>query len=133
MAHRTVVQSLRQQIASCESQLQDLRRQLAEAEYQGQQEQAKLQSQQTTHSSGFDPLAHDFSHGVHDDFKSEILAVLSQAEEAPPASKRRWPLEPNEYKRYGRQLIMPEVGLQGTAPTMSSAAVEEPVSDSMLF
>ena len=119
MAHRTVVQSLRQQIASCESQLQDLRRQLAEAEYQGQQEQAKLQSQQSA-QSGVDPLAHDFSHGVHDDFKSEILAALSQPEEAPP-SKRRWPLEPNEYKRYGRQLIMPEVGLQGIAPMTSDA------------
>jgi adenylyltransferase/sulfurtransferase len=25
-----------------------------------------------------------------------------------------WPLEKHEYKRYGRQLIMPEVGLQGS-------------------
>jgi adenylyltransferase/sulfurtransferase len=111
MAHETVIQSLRQQIASCESQLRDLRRQLTEAEFQSQQRRLDLQSNQSV-LSGADPLAYDFSHGVHDDFKSEILAVLSQPDEAPP-SKRRWPLEPNEYKRYGRQLIMPEVGLQG--------------------
>ncbi|KAK3201664.1 hypothetical protein GRF29_164g240440 [Pseudopithomyces chartarum] len=111
MAHETVIQSLRQQIASCESQLRDLRRQLTEAEFQSQQRRLDLQSNQSV-LSGADPLAYDFSHGFHDDFKSEILAVLSQPDEAPPP-KRRWPLEPNEYKRYGRQLIMPEVGLQG--------------------
>jgi len=31
---------------------------------------------------------------------------------APPATGS-WPLPPNDYKRYGRQLIMPEIGLQG--------------------
>jgi adenylyltransferase/sulfurtransferase len=120
MAHETVIQSLRQQIASCESQLRDLRRQLTEAEFQSQQRRLDLQSNQSV-LSGADPLAYDFSHGVHDDFKSEILAVLSQPDEAPP-SKRRWPLEPNEYKRYGRQLIMPEVGLQGR-PARSQSVI----------
>lgn len=28
-------------------------------------------------------------------------------------TKTRWPLLQDEYKRYGRQLIMPQVGLQG--------------------
>jgi len=32
--------------------------------------------------------------------------------DAPPATGP-WPLPPNDYKRYGRQLIMPEIGLQG--------------------
>ena len=111
MTAETVVNSLRQQITSCESQLQDLKRQLAEAEYQSQQQRTHLQSEHNVHS-GADPLAYDFSHGVHDDFKSEILAALSQSEETarPP---KRWPLESDEYKRYGRQLIMPEIGLQG--------------------
>lgn len=112
MAHETVIQSLRQQIASCESQLRDLRRQLTEAEFQHQQRRLDLQSHQSALSET-DPLAHDFSHGVHDDFKSEILAALSQPEEEAPPPKKRWPLEPNEYKRYGRQLIMPEIGLKG--------------------
>lgn len=34
-----------------------------------------------------------------------------------PASKQigewEWPLDAEEYKRYGRQMIMPEIGLEG--------------------
>ena len=112
MAPEAAIQSLRQQIASCKWQLEDLQRQLAEAEYQAQQQRTEGQPEQHVHS-GADPLAYDFSHGVHDDFKTEILAVLSQNPES-DVPERRWPLEPNEYKRYGRQLIMPEIGLQGT-------------------
>jgi adenylyltransferase/sulfurtransferase len=28
-------------------------------------------------------------------------------------NKRKWPLSGEEYKRYGRQMIVPQVGLQG--------------------
>jgi len=28
----------------------------------------------------------------------------------------KWPLSSDDYKRYGRQLIMPEIGLKGTSP-----------------
>jgi adenylyltransferase/sulfurtransferase len=115
MTSGTVIRSLRQQIASCESQLQDLKRQLAEAEYQSQQQRTNAQSEHSIDSRA-DPLAYDFSHGIHDDFKSEVLAALAQSEQTAPP-QRRWPLEANEYKRYGRQLIMPEIGLQGRSPT----------------
>jgi len=27
--------------------------------------------------------------------------------------KEIWPLQPGEYQRYGRQMIMPEIGLEG--------------------
>ncbi|KAL1612816.1 hypothetical protein SLS60_001045 [Paraconiothyrium brasiliense] len=111
MGPETVIYSLRRQITSCESQLQDLKRQLAEAEYQSQQQRSNLQSEQSVLSAA-DPLAFDFSHGVHDDFRAEVLAALSQPEDSAPPQKR-WPLDSNEYKRYGRQLIMPEIGLQG--------------------
>lgn len=112
MTSETVKISLRQQIAACEFQLQDLKRQLAEVEHQSQQQRTNLSSQQHAHARD-DPIVHDFSHGVHDDFRSEVFAALAQFEEpAPPP--RRWPLEANEYKRYGRQLIMPEIGLQGS-------------------
>ncbi|KAF1974206.1 hypothetical protein BU23DRAFT_589196 [Bimuria novae-zelandiae CBS 107.79] len=111
MAYETVIRTLRQKITSCESQLQDLRRHLAEAEYQNQRQRALSHPERNVHSSA-DPLAHDFTHGMHDDFTSEIFAALSHSEEAAPP-KRRWPLETTEYKRYGRQLIMPEIGLQG--------------------
>ena len=106
------VDLLRQQIASCESRLRDLRQQLAEAErVQQQQEKILREKPPLPH----DPLEHDMNFGVPYDFQSEILAVLEQehaAQDGAPA-RRRWPLERNEYKRYGRQLIMPEIGLHG--------------------
>ena len=111
MAPAPVIESLRQQITSCKVQLRDLQRQLAEPEdaHQQQQEQER---QHASAGAGPDPLAYDFTYGIHDDFASEVYAALSNTEEKPPPS--RWPLEKNEYRRYGRQLIMPEIGLQGT-------------------
>jgi adenylyltransferase/sulfurtransferase len=112
----SVTDALRQQIAACESTLEDLRRQLAEAEEtQQQQEKVLRQKPQLSH----DPLDHDMNFGVPDDFRSEVFAVLEQEHAAREAADRasretKWPLDKNEYKRYGRQLIMPEIGLQGT-------------------
>jgi adenylyltransferase/sulfurtransferase len=109
------IDALRQQIASCERTLQDLREQLADAEHtQQQQEKVLRQKPQLSH----DPLDHDMNFGVPDDFRSEVFAVLEQEHAAREATDgashiKRWPLEQNEYKRYGRQLIMPEIGLQG--------------------
>ena len=42
---------------------------------------------------------------------SDELPALKSDVSAP--SKWDWPLAADEYKRYGRQLILPEVGLQG--------------------
>jgi len=110
MASVSIIESLRQQIASCEAQLEDLRRQLAEAEHY-QQQQREQDGLRQTKSAFSDPLDHDMSYGIHDDFRSEVFAALSQVEE--DSLSRKWPLEKTEYKRYGRQLIMPEIGLQG--------------------
>ncbi|KAF1914235.1 molybdopterin biosynthesis protein moeB [Ampelomyces quisqualis] len=111
----TAVEALRQQIASCESMLKELRQQLTEAEH-SQQLQEKILRQKPALSH--DPLDHDMNFGVPDDFRSEVFAVLEQEHKAREdadgaAREKRWPLDKNEYKRYGRQLIMPEVGLQG--------------------
>jgi adenylyltransferase/sulfurtransferase len=109
------IDALRQQIIICEGTLRHLRQQLAEAEHvQKQQEKVLRQKPALSH----DPLDHDMNFGVPDNFRSEVFAVLEQEhaalEPAPgDSTERRWPLEKNEYKRYGRQLIMPEVGLQG--------------------
>jgi adenylyltransferase/sulfurtransferase len=108
-----IIESLRQQIASHEASLRDLRQQLAEAEH-NQHQQEKVLRQKPKLSN--DPLDHDMNFGVPDDFRSEVFAILDQ--EHPVASNDtndtgRWPLEAIEYKRYGRQLIMPEIGLQG--------------------
>lgn len=108
-----VIDALRQQIESHETALHDLRKQLAEAEH-NQQQQEKVLRQKPKLSN--DPLDHDMNFGVPDDFRSEVFAILEQD---PPVSQdditegKRWPLEPSEYKRYGRQLIMGEIGLQG--------------------
>ncbi|KAL6708853.1 hypothetical protein ACN47E_002260 [Coniothyrium glycines] len=110
----TVVLSLRRQIASCEATLQHLRQQLAEAEHNQRQQETAVQRKK---SKAVDPLDHDMNFGVPDDFRSEVFAVLEQeakaGEGAAQAEKRKWPLDQDEYVRYGRQLIMPEIGLQG--------------------
>lgn len=108
-----IIDSLRQQIASHEEALRDLRQQLAEAEH-NQHQQEKVLRQKPKLSD--DPLDHDMNFGVPDDFRSEILAILDQTPSAASNDMNdagKWPLEANEYKRYGRQLIMPEIGLQG--------------------
>jgi adenylyltransferase/sulfurtransferase len=108
-----VLDSIRQQIASHETALHDLRQQLAEAEHNQLQQEEVLRRKPKLSD---DPLDHDMNFGVPDDFRSEVFAILEQE---PPAVNNstdegaRWPLEPTEYRRYGRQLIMPEIGLQG--------------------
>lgn len=110
----TVIESLRQQIVSCEVSLRDLRQQLAEAEHIRREQEQVLHQKKPL---AMDPLYHDMDIGVPDNFRSEVFAVLEQQNPMPQqdnvSPKSRWPLEENEYKRYGRQLIMPEVGLKG--------------------
>ncbi|CAN9118819.1 unnamed protein product [Alternaria alternata] len=116
----SVISSLRKQIASYEVTLQDLRQQLAEAEH-NQRETAKVVPQKRPLATDpTNPLDHDMNFGVPDQFREEIFAILDQEQKAPQHSvsevseeRPRWPLQKNEYKRYGRQLIMPEIGLKG--------------------
>lgn len=116
----SIISSLRKQIASCEVTLQDLRQQLAEAEH-NQRETAKVVPQKRPLATDpTNPLDHDMNFGVPDQFREEIFAILDQEQKAPQHSvsevseeRPRWPLQKNEYKRYGRQLIMPEIGLKG--------------------
>ncbi|CAA9967078.1 molybdopterin biosynthesis protein moeB [Pyrenophora teres f. maculata] len=113
-----VVDSLRKQITACEATLQDLRRELAEVERSQDQEAKVVPYNGPQATDPTNPLDHDMNFGVPDDFRSEIFAILDQGEDALQdfATSRgtpRWPLEKEEYKRYGRQLIMPEIGLEG--------------------
>ncbi|RAR12264.1 molybdopterin biosynthesis protein moeB [Stemphylium lycopersici] len=113
----SVVHSLRKQIAACEATLQDLRQQLAEAEHVQNQPAKLVPQKRPLAADPTDPFDHDMNFGVPEDFRTEILAILDQggkeSKQIEPEETARWPLEKNEYKRYGRQLIMPEVGLQG--------------------
>jgi adenylyltransferase/sulfurtransferase len=113
----SVVSSLRKQIAKCEATLQELRQQLAEAEQNQNQPPKVVPQKRPLATDPTNPLDHDMNFGVPDDFRSEVFAILDQGEKqlnnAESEVTQRWPLEKDEYKRYGRQLIMPEIGLQG--------------------
>lgn len=112
------VHSLRQQVESTEAQLRDLKVLLQQAE---QQSEASRQLEQA------------WAGGLHEDWINETLAALSpegqhggqehrveheQLQLSPSlpranSTEGRWPLTSEEYKRYGRQLILSEVGLHG--------------------
>lgn len=116
-----VIESLRQQIATYEAALKDLRRQLEEAERAHQHQERVLRTRKPIMT---DPLGHDMNFGVSDAFRSEVFAILDYDAETPEQGGLehggKYPLEKNEYSRYGRQLIMPEIGLQGECPFAST-------------
>ena len=94
------VNNLQQQIAQTAGQLRDL----------------KLQLQQTeTQLQAANDLQIAYEGGMPLGWQDETMAILSHI--MPPQSRsshsQQWPLAPEEYRRYGRQLIMPEIGLQG--------------------
>lgn len=84
----TAVETLRSQIIRLENQLAHLNVKLVEAE--------------TSASAILHPG------GSSNSDITEKEAALSKFDE-----HGRWPLDADEYKRYGRQLIMPEIGLKG--------------------
>ena len=111
------VRMLRTQVQEQEDQLRNLKVQLQHAETQAQ-------STRDLHEA--------YQGGMPAEWIDETLSALQQdvgtdvaqrlrqeggVEGAPTAhtgtNRTRWPLSPDEYKRYGRQLIMPEIGLHG--------------------
>lgn len=115
----TQIATLHQQIEAAEAQLVNLKLQLQHAEQQAEVARHIEQAYQG---------------GFPAEWISEALGVLQQDADPPSVaqrirqddaqpgflhstpfaqSTRRWPLEGEEYKRYGRQMIMPEVGLHG--------------------
>ncbi|KAL4909509.1 hypothetical protein BDW74DRAFT_82865 [Aspergillus multicolor] len=77
--------SLRTEIAATEAQLAKLKRELEEAE--------NTRSQNTAAAT--------------------TTANANLTTEGHPQPKSRWPLSGEEYRRYGRQMIVPQLGLQG--------------------
>ena len=82
------IEELKFRIIEVESQLSNLRKELEKAE-------SRKEVLSTTHSE----LAGDWSAG------SSLVANAS--------ARKPWPMHADEYMRYGRQMIMPEIGLQG--------------------
>lgn len=122
------IASLQHEIASCERQLQRLKQQLAEAEARSQHSSSTTDTElpgdafhgDANHNTQF--LGGALGGGLPDEWQAELWAVLEQP--ARNKERRRWPLELGEYRRYGRQLIVPQVGLQGASLSSSSCCVE---------
>lgn len=85
---QTALETLRSQIILLENQLADLKVKLVEAE---------SSAPTIPHLGGFS----------RPDSREKEIAISKLDE------RGRWPLDTDEYKRYGRQLIMPEIGLKG--------------------
>ncbi|KXS99001.1 hypothetical protein AC578_6157 [Pseudocercospora eumusae] len=132
----TQVSLLRKQIAATESQLASLKQQLQQTE--SRVETARLL--QASYQGGFPAewigetlsVLTDDLHGTlsrtmytgsdNSAGSPEAIATSIRQETGigerdfvtpEPASTGRWPLLAEEYKRYGRQMIMPEIGLHG--------------------
>lgn len=102
------LETLRRQVRDTEARLEDLKQQLSNAET-------------TAHS------VHELRVGqnLEPEWQAEVMAALghgggynlygttSNPSAHVPAPKQKFALSSEEYKRYGRQLIMPEIGLRG--------------------
>ncbi|OTA79752.1 hypothetical protein M434DRAFT_86852 [Hypoxylon sp. CO27-5] len=88
-------EQLRQKISETERELQDLRRQLAELDSTAQNPNADQDS------------------GFTSDHKRSVDSL----------PEWKWPLKEEEYSRYGRQLILPTVGIKGQLRIKSTAVL----------
>ncbi|QDS70616.1 hypothetical protein FKW77_000504 [Venturia effusa] len=112
--HQARIQSLEDQITKLESQLILLRNDLASARISSNDVAASTPSDHAMSDAALsvqlDVVNTAVDGGFPDAWGRDVLAALRQPTEEPP---NQWPLTQEEYKRYGRQLIMPEVGLRG--------------------
>lgn len=90
-------EALKKQIVDIEIQLKRLREQLV-----------KLEAQEI--SKSLDELS------VNQPVHQENVDEKNEAQ-------RKWPLSEEEYKRYGRQMIVPNIGIQGNVISLSSPVI----------
>ncbi|KAK3717960.1 hypothetical protein LTR37_005386 [Vermiconidia calcicola] len=108
--------SLRKQIEATEAQLRSLQSQLQKVELEAkvvrQTERAQLGD---TSGQRCDGIFHTPQQPDDGTVATSIptQSGASYGTGAPQPGEPVWPLLDNEYRRYGRQMIMPEVGLQG--------------------
>ena len=102
---------LRTQIASLESLLADLRTELADAE--AYYNRTTLAQSDTNGLSQTQDNSCPLAQPVRESKKAfeNLVDQLELSQE--DKWGKSWELTPQEYKRYGRQLIMPEIGLRG--------------------
>lgn len=106
---------LRKQVEDAEVQLRNLKLQLQKAEL----EAAARQQVEDAYRGGFPAewIGETLSALNSSDFNAIVPSILHEStssdERRPPPIPSNWPLAPVEYQRYGRQMIMPEIGLHG--------------------
>ena len=106
------IANLRDQIAAHESQLHILKEQLAQAEDRARHIHGLIQSHD---------LEQAYRGGFMPEWQQETWDVLGNGREADKqdqktereGERKKRTLELEEYKRYGRQLILPDIGLEG--------------------
>jgi len=99
---------LRQQVETAEASLRRLKLQVQETE---NQVEVKRQTQQAQISNAsLSEQTKRASDSLRKSPRDEITLVNTAGCDSPSP---RWPLTAAEYQRYGRQMIMPEVGLEG--------------------
>ena len=86
-------ETLRCQIAAAEEELKILKEKLAALE-------------DSNYQKSLEPASHDFP---------------PREEKESTVPSRKWPLSSEEYMRYGRQMIIPNIGLQGKSSSSFSA------------
>ena len=96
--------------AEIESEVSDLRKQIADAEAKLHELKVQLQKAQIQYEAAKD-LEIAYEGGMPHGWQHEIGLLLSQHASTP--STNMHPLPTSDYQRYGRQLIMPEIGLRG--------------------
>lgn len=109
------VTRLRQQVEAAEAQLRNLKTQLQQAELEAE---ARRQVEDA-YRGGFPAewIGETLSALNHSDPTTIVPSLLHRStdgvERRQPQAQSDWPLASVEYQRYGRQMIMPEVGLHG--------------------
>ena len=100
------INHLRQQVRATEAQLRDLKHQLDHAE--------RVREVERIHSAGFaQPWLDEALSAVGWDSGASNMHEQHAQQNGLRNGAPTWPLAQEEYKRYGRQLIMPEIGLDG--------------------
>ena len=104
------IERIRSQISALETVLKGLRRQLADAESHAIA-QGKGDHTATTRTFG-----EKYPNGL----KSCRISNCTDSEDSEnsddtssPSSSHSWPMPLDEYRRYGRQMILPQIGLKG--------------------
>ncbi|KAK3707058.1 hypothetical protein LTR37_012390 [Vermiconidia calcicola] len=108
--------SLRKQIESTEAQLRNLKSQLQQVELEAE----AVRQTDRAHLGHISVQRGDGTFDAPQQAHNETVATSTTKQSgasyetgAPQPAEPVWPLLDNEYRRYGRQMIMPEVGLQG--------------------